>query len=68
MLTDEPQALLRQLPPDSSPLLPRLIELMSATRTLGELHVLSGIPMPTLFHLAAHLYHHRKARVVVRRH
>ena len=36
----------------------------SPLRSLHEVHVLSAIPMRMLFELAAHLHHHRRARVV----
>ena len=64
LLEQEPQALLRELPSDCSPLLLRLIESCSPLRSLQEVHLLTAIPLPALFRLASHLHQHRKARLV----
>lgn len=64
LLEQEPQALIAELPADSSPLLPRLIEAASPLCSLHELHVLTAIPLPLLFRLASHLHAWRRARII----
>jgi hypothetical protein len=46
---------LSAIPPDGSKLLERLVREASPLRSFSELHLETGLPMPTLFKLALHL-------------
>ncbi|KAL1523012.1 hypothetical protein AB1Y20_017974 [Prymnesium parvum] len=55
---------LRALPADASPLLRRLVLAANPLRSFEQLHAETGIPMPMILRLAAHLRHWRKMRVI----
>lgn len=64
LLSSDRRVAKASLPPDSSSQLRRLIDFAQPERSFEEISVLSGIPLPHLMRLAAHLVYWKRARVV----
>ncbi|KAJ9048836.1 Nitrogen permease regulator 3 [Entomophthora muscae] len=64
LLLDTPEDLLRALPPDASPKLIRLIQILTPTQSLAELQIQLDCSLAYMFRLAAHLVFWQKARLI----
>ncbi|KAI0239909.1 Nitrogen permease regulator 3 [Massospora cicadina] len=64
LLLDTPEDLLRALPPDASPKLIQLIQILTPTQSLAELQIQLDCSLAYIFRLAAHLVYWQKAQLI----
>ena len=64
LLLDDPKAIMRSLPADSSPLLLALVQCANPYRSFQELQKEVGCSLAQLFRLSAHLMYWNKAKII----
>ncbi|KAI8879050.1 UPF0171-domain-containing protein, partial [Backusella circina FSU 941] len=64
LLLEDPEEVLKNMPLDASPTLVQLVQILTPTQSLQELHLLLDCSLAQIYRLAAHLIYWRKAKVI----
>ncbi|KAI8089142.1 nitrogen permease regulator of amino acid transport activity 3-domain-containing protein [Halteromyces radiatus] len=64
LLLEDPEEVLKNMPLDASPTLVQLIQILTPTQTLQELHLILDCSLAQIYRLAAHLIYWRKAKLI----
>ncbi|KAL1914294.1 uncharacterized protein VTP21DRAFT_9032 [Calcarisporiella thermophila] len=64
LLLEDAEEILKNLPLDASPTLAKLIQNLTPTQSLAELHTLLDCSLAQIYRLAAHLIYWRKAKLI----
>ncbi|KAI8092260.1 nitrogen permease regulator of amino acid transport activity 3-domain-containing protein [Gilbertella persicaria] len=64
LLLEDPEEVLKNMPLDASPTLVQLVQILTPTQSLQELHLLLDCSLAQIYRLAAHLIYWRKAKLI----
>ncbi|CAO3613983.1 unnamed protein product [Cunninghamella echinulata] len=64
LLLEDPEEILKNMPLDASPTLVQLIQILTPTQTLQELHLILDCSLAQIYRLAAHLIYWQKAKLI----
>ncbi|ORX51232.1 hypothetical protein DM01DRAFT_1307641 [Hesseltinella vesiculosa] len=64
LLLEDPEEILKNMPLDASPSLVQLIQILTPTQTLQELHLILDCSLAQIYRLAAHLIYWQKAKLI----
>jgi hypothetical protein len=64
LLLEDPEEVLKSMPLDSNPTLVQLVQILTPTQSLQELHMLLDCSLAQIYRLAAHLIYWRKAKLI----
>ncbi|KAL0089774.1 nitrogen permease regulator of amino acid transport activity 3-domain-containing protein [Phycomyces blakesleeanus] len=64
LLLEDPEEVLKNMPLDASPTLVQLVQILTPTQSLQELHLLLDCSLAQMYRLAAHLIYWRKAKLI----
>ncbi|KAI7898822.1 nitrogen permease regulator of amino acid transport activity 3-domain-containing protein [Cokeromyces recurvatus] len=64
LLLEDPEEVLKNMPLDASPTLVQLVQILTPTQSLQELHFLLDCSLAQIYRLAAHLIYWRKAKLI----
>lgn len=64
LLLEDPEEVLKNMPLDASPTLVQLVQILTPTQSLQELHLLLDCSLAQVYRLAAHLIYWRKAKLI----
>ncbi|KAI8071414.1 nitrogen permease regulator of amino acid transport activity 3-domain-containing protein [Gongronella butleri] len=64
LLLEDPEEILKNMPLDASPTLVQLIQILTPTQTLQELHLILDCSLAQIYRLAAHLIFWQKAKLI----
>ncbi|KAG2175324.1 hypothetical protein INT44_007812 [Umbelopsis vinacea] len=64
LLLEDPEEVLKSMPLDSNPTLVQLVQILTPTQNLQELHLLLDCSLAQIYRLAAHLIYWRKAKLI----
>ncbi|KAI7882181.1 UPF0171-domain-containing protein [Lichtheimia hyalospora FSU 10163] len=64
LLLEDPEEVLKNMPLDASPTLVQLVQILTPTQSLQELHLVLDCSLAQIYRLAAHLIYWRKAKLI----
>jgi len=64
LLLEDPEEVLKSMPLDSNPTLVQLVQILTPTQSLQELHMLLDCSLAQIYRLAAHLIYWRKVKLI----